>query len=154
MLEPRTRAPELTLPDQDGDPISLADLRGHWVILWWYPKASTPGCTTQGQGLRDWSADLAAADCVVLGASFDTPEDNKAFAEEQRFGFRLLSDVDHAAGARYEVTRAPGEEHAGFAKRIAYLIDPEGVIAKSYEVTDVAGFAGQVLADLGALRAG
>ena len=91
---------------------------------------------------------------MVLGASFDTPGENKAFCDAEGFPFRLLSDTDREVGRRYEVVRAPGEEYADYAKRIAYLIDPEGVIAKSYEVTDVAGFAGQVLADLEALRAG
>jgi peroxiredoxin Q/BCP len=86
----------------------------------------------------------------VLGASFDTPEENRAFAEEQQFGFRLLSDVDMQVGAAYEVVRPPGADYADFPLRIAYLIDPDGIVRKSYEVKDVAGFAGQVLADLAA----
>jgi thioredoxin-dependent peroxiredoxin len=89
---------------------------------------------------------------VVLGASFDTPEDNKAFAENEHFGFRLLSDEDQRAGALYQVTRPPGDERAGFALRIAYLIDPEGIIRKAYEVTDPGGFAQQVLEDLQLLK--
>jgi peroxiredoxin Q/BCP len=91
---------------------------------------------------------------VILGASFDTPDENRAFAEEQRFGYRLLSDVDRRVGAQYEVTRAPEEQFAALARRIAYLIDPGGVIRKAYEVTDVQSFAGDVLADLDALRRG
>lgn len=89
---------------------------------------------------------------MVLGASFDAPPDNKAFAEEQDFGFRLLSDVDRTVGAMYEVVRPPDDQRAGFALRIAYLIDPDGVIAKSYEVSDVDGFAALVLDDLGQLQ--
>lgn len=89
---------------------------------------------------------------MVLGASFDTPEENKAFADEERFGFRLLSDTDRRVGMRYEVTRPEGDEHAAYALRIAYLVDPEGVIRKAYEVTDVNGFAGQVLDDLRELQ--
>ena len=88
----------------------------------------------------------------MLGASFDTPEENKAFADAQGFGYRLLSDVDRAVGTRYEVARDPGEQFAEFAQRIAYLIDPDGVIRKAYAVTDVNGFAAEVLADLDALR--
>ena len=84
----------------------------------------------------------------MLGASFDPPADNKAFAEAQDFGFRLLSDVDRSVGRAYEVVRAPDEQYADMALRIAYLIGPDGVIRKSYQVTDVAGFADQVLADL------
>ena len=91
------------------------------------------------------------ANCVVLGASFDTPEENKAFADAQEFGFRLLSDVDRSVGSQYEVTKAPDEPYPDFPKRIAYLIDPDGVIHHSYEVKDVAGFATDVLTDLDAV---
>jgi thioredoxin-dependent peroxiredoxin len=95
---------------------------------------------------------LASADAVILGASFDTPEDNKAFAEAQQFGFRLLSDVAREVGTRYEVARPADDERANFAMRIAYLIDPDGIIRKTYEVTDVGGFAAEVLDDLRALQ--
>jgi peroxiredoxin Q/BCP len=94
------------------------------------------------------SADFATANCVVLGASFDTPEENKAFADAQSFDFRLLSDVDRSVGGQYEAAKAPDEPYPDFPKRIAYLIDPDGVIRQSYEVKDVAGFAAQVLGDL------
>jgi peroxiredoxin Q/BCP len=87
-----------------------------------------------------------------LGASFDTPEDNKAFAEAESFGFRLLSDVDRKVGQLYEVTRGPGEQYPNFAQRIAYLIDPDGMIRKPYQVSDVGGFAAEVLADLRSLQ--
>jgi len=85
---------------------------------------------------------------VILGASFDTPEENRAFADEQSFGYRLLSDVDRSVGAAYEAARAPDEQYPDFPRRVAYLIDPDGIIRKSYEVTDTAGFAADVLADL------
>ena len=88
----------------------------------------------------------------MLGVSFDTPEDNRIFAEAEQFGFRLLSDVDQRVGAMYQVTRPAGDERAGFAMRIAYLIDPEGIIRKAYEVTDTGGFAQQVLDDLQELQ--
>lgn len=89
----------------------------------------------------------------MLGASFDTPAENRAFAEAEQFGFRLLSDTERAVGARYEVTRAEGDEYADYPRRVAYLIDPEGTIRRAYEVTDVEGFAAMVLADLDELRA-
>lgn len=88
----------------------------------------------------------------MLGASFDTPAENKAFADEQNFGFKLLSDVDRSVGGAYDAVRGPDEKFPEFAKRVAYLIDPEGVIRVAYEVTDVQGFAAQVLADLARLR--
>jgi peroxiredoxin Q/BCP len=95
-----------------------------------------------------------AADCVVLGASFDTIDENRQFAETEAFGFRLLSDVDRHVGIAYEVAKDPDEQRAEYARRIAYLIDPGGVIRRSYEVSDVAGFAEEVLGDLNELRRG
>ena len=88
---------------------------------------------------------------MVLGASFDTAAENKAFREKFEFPFRLLCDVDEQVGVAYEV-RDPGTEKVHFAKRLAYLIDPEGVIRKSYEVKDVNAFAATVLADLDGLQ--
>ena len=89
-----------------------------------------------------------------MGASFDTPDENKAFAEAQAFDYRLLSDVDRKVGVLYEVTRPADDERANFALRIAYLIDPDGTIRKSYEVSDVSGFADEILADLQRLQQG
>ena len=89
---------------------------------------------------------------MVLGASFDTPEENKAFAEAQSFDYRLLSDVDRAVGTQYETVRDPDDKLAALAQRIAYLIDPDGVIRRSYLVTDVNGFADLVINDLTSLR--
>ena len=77
----------------------------------------------------------------MLGASFDTPEENKVFADTEQFGYRLLADVDRTVGSQYEVTRSPDDERANYTQRIAYLIDPDGIIRKAYEVTDVDGFA-------------
>ena len=85
---------------------------------------------------------------AVVGASFDRPEDNRAFAEENGLPFPLLSDVDRSVGRLYETVRAPGESSPEFAKRRTYLIDPEGRIAKAYRVRDIAQHPGQVLADL------
>jgi len=92
-------------------------------------------------------------DCVILGASFDDTGANKAFKEKFDFPYRLLSDWGEQVGVAYEA-RDPGDEKVKFAKRLAYLIDPEGNIAKSYEVADVNVFAAEVLADLYELRGG
>jgi thioredoxin-dependent peroxiredoxin len=154
MLAEGTLAPDFTLPDQDGDPIRLGDLRGRWVVLWWYPKADTPGCTAEGCSIRDRMPDLEAAGATVLGVSFDTPEDNRAFAERYAFPFRLLSDRDRAVGEAYETKRAPEEPSPEWPKRRTYLIDPDGVIRKAYRVRDVTAHPGEVLADLRALREG
>jgi len=88
----------------------------------------------------------------VLGISFDNPTDNKAFRDKFDFGFSLLSDEDRSVGETYDAVRAPDEQFADFPKRISYLINPEGVIAKTYEVADPAAHAEVVLADLTAIQ--
>ncbi len=107
----------------------------------------------EGRALRDRADAFEAARCIILGASFDTPAENKAFADEQRFPFQLLSDVDRAVGAAYEVVRPPGDQYGAFPMRVSYLIDPDGVIRRAYGVADVAGHADAVLADLAVLNA-
>ena len=89
---------------------------------------------------------------MVLGASFDSVESNHAFATAQQFPFRLLSDVDRAVGERYQAVRPPGHQYADYPERISYLIDPQGVIRRSYAVHDVAGHAAAVVADLTELQ--
>ena len=84
----------------------------------------------------------------MLGISFDTPEENKAFAEAESFPFRLLSDVDRKVGEAYGAVRAPDEQYANFAKRLTFLIDPAGVVRRTYAVSDVAAHPEQVLADI------
>jgi len=91
---------------------------------------------------------------VLLGASFDTPEDNKEFARQNGMPFRLLSDVDRVAGTAYETQRHPEEQSPEYAKRRTYLIDPDGVIRKAYRVTDIPAHPAEVLDDLKALQAG
>jgi peroxiredoxin Q/BCP len=106
----------------------------------------------EGRALRDRADAFDAADCIVLGASFDTPEENRAFAEDPHYGFRRLSDVDRTVGTGYEVARPPGDQYASFPARVSYLIDPDGVIRRSYAVADVKTHADDVLADLAALQ--
>lgn len=107
----------------------------------------------EGQALRDSADRLAQLNCIVLGASFDSVEENRAFAEAQEFPFSLLSDQDHSVGASYQVERRPGHRYRDFPERFSYLIDPAGVIRRSYDVADVAGHADDVIADLEALQA-
>ena len=89
---------------------------------------------------------------MILGASFDTVEENRAFADEQGFPFRLLADPDRSVGRDYGVTRAAGDQYAAFARRFSFLINPDGLVARVYEVADVKSHADAVLADLDALR--
>jgi len=101
----------------------------------------------EGQGLRDRSDDFEARNAVVFGASFDTPAENRAFAEDQEYPFLLLS-ADRATGEAWDVARPADDRYADFARRYSYLIDPAGIIRRAYDVTDVAGHAAAVLADL------
>ncbi|MCU1396861.1 MAG: alkyl hydroperoxide reductase/Thiol specific antioxidant/Mal allergen [Ilumatobacteraceae bacterium] len=148
MLGPGIAAPDFTLPDQHGDPVHLADFRGRWVLLWWYPAAQTPGCTIEGQNIRDHADEFAAANCVVLGASFDDIGANLAFSELQGFEFPLLSDTDHSVGTAYEVVRVGDDHYQRFSERHSYLIDPDGMIRRAYAVSDVESHADEVLADI------
>ncbi|HEY5272744.1 MAG TPA: peroxiredoxin [Acidimicrobiales bacterium] len=152
MLDHGTAAPPFDLPDQNGEMISLESLLGKWTLLWWYPKAGTPGCTVEGRELSSRIGDFSAAGCNIVGISFDTVSDNLAWAENQGFAFRLLSDEDHAIGRLYEVEREPDDQYAAFPLRVSYLVDPEGVIRKTFAVTGVADHADSVLEALSALR--
>ena len=103
MIEPGQTAPDFELPDQDGNPVRLSDLRGGLVVLYFYPKADTPGCTTQACGIRDHRADYDAAGATVLGVSPDPVKAVKKFHDKQSLGFTLLADSDHAVAEQYGV---------------------------------------------------
>jgi peroxiredoxin Q/BCP len=103
MLETGQLAPDFTLPDQDGEAVSLASLRGRKVVLYFYPKADTPGCTTQACGVRDHVEEYDAAGAVVLGVSPDPVKAVKRFHDKQGLNFALLADEDHAVAEQYGV---------------------------------------------------
>ena len=130
MLETGAKAPEFNLPDQDGQRVRLADLRGQTVVLYFYPKADTPGCTTQACGIRDHRADYEAAGVTVLGVSPDTVEDVKRFHDKQSLNFTLLADADHAIAERYGVWAEKsmyGRTYWG-ALRATFILDEDGVV--------------------------
>ena len=131
MVEHGQRAPDFELPDQDGNPVRLSDLRGQPVVLYFYPKADTPGCTTQACGIRDHRADYEAAGAVVLGVSPDPVSAVKKFADKQSLNFRLLADEDHAVCELYAVWAEKsmyGRTYWG-ALRSTFIIDPEGTVS-------------------------
>jgi len=134
MIEQGETAPDFTLPDQDGSEITLSDLRGQTVVLYFYPKADTPGCTTQACGIRDHRADYEAASAVVLGVSPDPVKAVKKFADKQSLDFRLLADEDHAVCELYGVWGEKsmyGKTYMG-ASRSTFIIDPDGTVAKVF----------------------
>jgi thioredoxin-dependent peroxiredoxin len=135
MIEPGTAAPDFTLPDQEGEDVALSSFRGQPVVLYFYPKADTPGCTTQACGIRDHRADYEAAGAVVLGVSPDTVRDVRKFADKQSLDFRLLADADHAVCDLYGVWGEKsryGRTYWG-ALRTTFIIDPDGTVAKVFE---------------------
>jgi peroxiredoxin Q/BCP len=130
MLAPGETAPEFELPDQDGNPVRLSALRGRRVVLFFYPKADTPGCTTQACGIRDHAADYEAANAVVLGVSPDPVKKVKKFHDKFDMNFTLLADEDHAVAEAYGVWAEKsmyGKKYWGNL-RATFLIDEQGVV--------------------------
>ena len=130
MIQDGTSAPDFTLPDQDGEDVSLAGFRGRPVVLYFYPNANTSGCTTQACGVRDHRADYEAAGAVVLGVSPDPVKAIKRFADEQSLNFRLLADEDHSVCELYGVWAEKtkyGRTYWG-ALRATFVIDEQGVV--------------------------
>jgi peroxiredoxin Q/BCP len=134
MLEAGASAPDFTLPDQDGNEVTLSELRGQTVVLYFYPRADTPGCTTQACGIRDRSADYAAAGARVLGVSPDEVAAVKKFAGKFDLDFTLLADADHAVADAYGTwveKSMYGKKYWG-VQRATFLIDAGGEIAKVF----------------------
>ena len=134
MIEEGTKAPAFTLPDQDGREVSLADFAGRTLVLYFYPRADTPGCTTQACGIRDRAADYGAAGAVVVGVSPDPVEAIKKFHGGQSLNFTLLADEDHSVSERYGVwveKNTYGKKSRG-VQRSTYIIDGDGTVAKVF----------------------
>jgi thioredoxin-dependent peroxiredoxin len=130
MLKPGDLAPDFTLPDQNGNPVTLSELRGKTVVVYFYPKADTPGCTTQACGVRDHRADYDAAGAVVLGVSPDAPKKIAKFADKHGLGFTLLGDEDHSVAEAYGVwvkKSMYGREYMG-NERTTFVIAPDGTV--------------------------
>jgi len=150
MLNIGDQAPDFSLLDQDGKQVSLGDFRGKKILLWFYPKASTPGCTAEGCSLRDHNAALQDKNVVVLGMSKDSVKRQKNFATKQAFPYPLLSDESgstiEAYGA-WGLKKFMGREYDGIF-RISYLIDEEGRIEKTYGKVKTKTHGADVLSDL------
>jgi peroxiredoxin Q/BCP len=130
MLDPGDAAPDFTLPDQDGAPVTLSDLRGRTVVLYFYPRASTPGCTKQACGVRDHLPAYEDAGAVVLGVSPDPVKKVKKFHDAEGLNFTLLADEDHAVCETYGTWAEKsmyGRTYWG-ALRATYVIDAEGIV--------------------------
>jgi len=153
VLEPGERAPDFELPDQDGRSVTLADFRGQPVVVYFYPKADTPGCTTQACGVRDHQSDYAATGAAVLGVSPDPVARVKRFHDKHALNFPLLADEDHAVADAYGVWAQKsmyGRTYWG-NERTTFVIDGDGLVAQVLPKVKPAQHDELVLAALAAL---
>lgn len=147
-------APPFTLPDQTGERHALADYRGQWVLVYFYPKDDTPGCTKEACGIRDAWHTFGRLGARVLGISTDSVRSHAKFAKKFELPFPLLADESKETVKRYDAwgpKKFMGREFLG-TKRVSVLIDPEGRIAKRYDKVKAAGHAEEVLEDIRRLR--
>lgn len=143
-------APEFTLPDADGQPVSLADFRGQQVVLYFYPRDNTPGCTTEACGFRDRYADYQAANAVILGVSTDDAKSHTKFIAKHQLPFPLLVDEGGVVATQYGsygLKKFMGKEYMGI-HRSTFVIAPDGTIAQIYRKVKPADHADALLATL------
>lgn len=136
-------APAFTVKDTSGNTVSLSDFSGKTVVLYFYPKDDTPGCTKEACSFRDSYDAYQDKDVVVLGVSLDDSESHQAFTEKYNLPFPLLADTEGALTQAYDV------DGGGYAKRVTYVIDGDGQIAKVYDSVKTDTHATDILADLG-----
>ena len=153
MLTLGTPAPDFSLPDQHGRQLNLRDLRGRWVVLWWYPRASSETCSVEAARFAAAQPELVDLGAAIVGIGFGTIADNLTFAECEGEDLTLLADADKAVGTAYDVVRAPDEPFADAPRRVTYLIDPDGVVRRAYAVGDVVEHVQAVISDLSELSA-
>ncbi len=150
MLQAGDKAPLFTLPDQTGAPVSLESFRGKKVVVYFYPKDNTPGCTLQAKGFRDLAPQIEATGAVLLGISADSEASHEKFAAKHELPFRLLADPERKALEAYGVWKEKslyGKTFLGI-QRSTFLIDENGVIEKVWEKANPTKNPGEVLAAL------
>ena len=150
MPEVGKKAPEFKLPSQDGSEVKLEDYKGKWVVLYFYPKDFTGGCTMEAKNFETDLAKYKAKDTVVLGVSLDSVSSHKDFCSKESLTFKLLSDADQKVAQKYgSLMEYKGQR---FASRSTFVIDPEGTIVKVYPKVDPSKHSTEVLADLETLQ--
>lgn len=148
MLEPGDKPADFTLPDADGNPVRWSDFRGRPVVVFFYPKASTPGCTKEACAFRDLRAGFEAAGVAVIGVSADSPRRQASFRDKHELGIPLLSDEQHVILEPWGVwqeKRNYGRTYMGIV-RSTFLFDADGVVRRAWPNVRVAGHADEVLA--------
>jgi peroxiredoxin Q/BCP len=150
------QAPNFSLQDQDGDTKTLGDYAGQWLVLYFYPKDDTPGCTTEACNFRDERDAIAEfGNAAVVGVSKDSVASHKKFAEKYHLNFTLLSDPEHVTAEAYGSWKAKkfmGREYMGM-ERSTFIISPSGELAQEYRGVDPKAHAAQIIADLKSLQA-
>ena len=146
-----TAAPSFTLPSQDNSPISLSEYQGKWVVLYFYPKDFTGGCTLEAHNFQRDLDKYKAANAVVLGVSLDTADSHKGFCTKESLTFKLLADPEHKVVDAYGVpvktfTDKKTNTPVAIAMRQTFLIDPSGKIVKTWDVKDIPNHSADVLA--------
>ncbi len=150
MLEIGSTAPDFELEDSEGNKVSLSDFRGKKVVLYFYPKDSTPGCTIEAHAFRDHKDEFAEKNTVVIGVSKDSTKSHKKFTDKHDLNFTLLSDPDKTLCSAYGVwgeKKMCGKKYMGIT-RTTYVIDEEGKVEKVYEKVRVKGHVKKVLSEL------
>ena len=150
-LKPGDPAPDFKGVTTDGKPVALADYRGRKLVLYFYPRDDTPGCTKQACSLRDGNAELAAKGAAVLGVSTQDERSHQAFTRKYHLNFPLLADTDGTVGRAYGTLGGSGvvdriKTAVGMARRVTFVIDERGRIAHVIDKPDVANHAAEVLA--------
>lgn len=147
MVEEGKKAPDFTLPDQNGKKVKLSDLKGKYVVLYFYPKDDTPGCTKEACNFRDSFPKFDKTDAVILGVSPDSVASHKKFAEKYKLQFQLLADEDKKVVEKYGVWKEKsmyGKKYMG-VERTTFIIDPEGKIKKIFPKVKVDNHHKEVL---------
>jgi len=144
-----TPAPKFTLPDQDNKPVSLADFKGKWVVLYFYPKDQTAGCSKEAHNFQRDQDKFKALNAVVLGVSLDTVESHATWCTKDGFSFKMLADPEHKVVDLYGVPVKTVQTPSGpmtIAMRDTFLISPSGKIVKEWEVKDIENHSDEVQA--------
>ena len=150
LLKEGDKAPEFTLPSESGTEISLNDYKNKKIVLWFFPKANTPGWTIEGQGFRDEFETFKKNNIIILGCSADTQKKQQNFCEKQNFPFSILSDESHQMMENYGVwglKKFMGREYMGIM-RVTYVISESGVIEKVYDKVSTKTHAKDIIKDL------
>lgn len=154
-VQPGSTAPSFTLPSQENKPISLADYKGKWVVLYFYPKDQTSGCSLEAHNFQRDLPKYQALNAVVLGVSLDTVESHKNWCTKDSFTFKMLADPEHKVVDAYGVPVKTFQSKDGpvtIAMRDTFLISPDGKVVKEWEVKDIPAHSADVLATIEASK--